>query len=211
MVSRGRDWQVERTSAVLRAMSAVEDLVIVGIHSDDRMREYPAPGYEAYARSLAEEIAPEAQRLLRVGTHRRHRSVWDRRSAASSLSTASGSTPTCSAPASACRARSRTRNNLIDRVLSEPARDVAFYLDSGWPGDNYEVTMAMAMVLVARGWRYGLNLLHFCFPHAEHDESAWGLRLHLPLQILIGAVARASRVGTPVLGDQPWRSPQLGK
>ena len=30
------------------------------------------------------------------------------------------------------------RDDLIDRVLSEPARDVAFYLDSGWPGDNYE-------------------------------------------------------------------------
>lgn len=30
------------------------------------------------------------------------------------------------------------KDNLIDRVLSEPVRDVAFYLDSGWPGDNFE-------------------------------------------------------------------------
>ena len=41
------------------------------------------------------------------------------------------------------------RNDLIDRVLSEPKRDTKFYLDSGWPGDNYEVTLAMAMALLA--------------------------------------------------------------
>ena len=91
------------------------------------------------------------------------------------------------------------RDNLIDRVLGEPRRDVAFYLDSGWPGDNYEVTLAMAMALVSRGWRYGLDLLHLCFPLAEHDEAAWGMRLHLPMQLLNGVVARASRTHTPVL------------
>ena len=59
----------------------------------------------------------------------------------------------------------------------------------------------MAMALVSRGWRYGLNLLHLSFPHAEHDEAAWAMRLHLPIQFLNGAVARASRIGAPVLGD----------
>jgi hypothetical protein len=34
---------------------------------------------------------------------------------------------------------------------------------------------------------------------AEHDEAAWGMRLHLPMQLLNGAVARASRTHTPVL------------
>ena len=40
-------------------------------------------------------------------------------------------------------------------------------------------------------------------PRAEHDETAWGLRLHLPMQFINGAVARASRVDVPVLGDRP--------
>lgn len=203
----GRDWGVERTSGTLRAMSAVEDLVIVGIHSDDRMREYTAPGYETCATSLAEEIVPEAQRLLRLRTHRRHRSVWG-----SSLGGVVSFYSVWQHPdvfgAAVCMSSSFShKDNLIDRVLSEPPRDVAFYLDSGWPGDNYEVTMGMAMALVARGRRYGLNLLHLGFPHAEHDESAWGVWLHLPLQILNGAVARGSRVGTPVLGDQPFAQP----
>ena len=34
----GHDWEVGETSQTLRAMSAVEDFVIVGIHSGDRMR-----------------------------------------------------------------------------------------------------------------------------------------------------------------------------
>jgi len=81
------------------------------------------------------------------------------------------------------------------------ARDVGFYLDSGWPGDNYEVTMAMATTLISRGWRYGQNLLHLSFPNATHNEAAWGIRLHIPMQFFNGAVARASRKFHPVLGS----------
>jgi hypothetical protein len=79
---------------------------------------------------------------------------------------------------------------------------VAFYLDSGWPGDNYEVTMGMAMALVSRGWRYGHNLLHLCFPHAEHHEEACGFRLHFRCNLSMAPVARASRMTAPVLGSQ---------
>ena len=91
------------------------------------------------------------------------------------------------------------KDDLLERVLSEPKRKVGFYLDSGWPGDNYEVTVAMALALVSRGWCYGRDLLYLCFPHAEHDEKAWGMRLHLPMQLFTGAVARASRSSDSLL------------
>jgi predicted alpha/beta superfamily hydrolase len=190
---------VDETSGTLLAMRAVEDLIIIGVYSGDRMTEYTSPGYEAYGRSLAEEIVPEAQQRLRIGNHRRSRSVWG-----SSLGgVVSFYTVWQHADlfgAAVCLSSTFShRDNLIDRVLSEPPRDIAFYLDSGWPGDNYEVTMAMAMALVARGWRYGFNLLHLSFPLAEHDEAAWGMRLHLPMQLLNGAVARASRTHVPVI------------
>jgi predicted alpha/beta superfamily hydrolase len=190
----GNEWQVDETSRTLRSMRAVEDLIIVGVHSGDRMTEYTSPGYEAFARSLAEEIVPASQQRLRIGEHRRFRSVWG-----SSLGgVVSFYTVWQHAEvfgAAVCMSSTFShRDNLIDRVLTEPPREVAFYLDSGWPGDNYEVTMAMAMALVSRGWRYGLNLLHLCFPLAEHDEAAWGMRLHLPMQLLNGVVASTSRL-----------------
>lgn len=197
----GRDWEVNTTSETLRAMSAVEDFVFVGIHSGDRMREYTSPGYEAYARSLAEEIVPQAQRVIRIGNHRRYRSVWGSSLGGVVSFYTVWQHPQVFGTAVCMSSTFSHKDDLIDRVLSEPAPDVGFYLDSGWPGDNYEVTMGMAMALISRGWQYGHNLMHLCFPHAEHDEKAWGLRIHLPLQFLNGAVARASRASAPVLGD----------
>jgi predicted alpha/beta superfamily hydrolase len=197
----GQEWNVDETSFTLRAMSAVEDFIVIGIHSDDRMRDYTEPGYVAYARSLAEEIVPEAQRRLRVTDHRRARSVWGS-SLGGVVSFYTVWEHSEVFGAGVCMSSTFShKDNLIDRVLDEPVRDVGFYLDSGWPGDNYEVTMAMAMALVSRGWRYGHNLLHLCYPRAEHNEEAWGMRLHVPMQLLNGAVARASRINAPVLGD----------
>lgn len=199
---QGHDWEVNKTSETLRSMSAVEDFVFVGIYSDDRMRDYTEPGYEAYARSLAEEIVPEVNRLLRVRNHRRYRAVWG-----SSLGGVVSFYSVWQHPqvfgVGVCMSSTFShKDNLIERVLDEPARDVGFYLDSGWPGDNYEVTMAMATALVSRGWRYGQDLLHLSFPQAEHSESAWGVRLHVPMQFFNGAVARASRRLAPVLSAQ---------
>lgn len=198
---RGQEWGVDETSQTLRTMSAVEDFVIVGIYSDDRERDYTEPGYEPYARSLAEEIVPEVQWRLRIGNHRRYRIVWG-----SSLGGVVSFYTVWQHPqvfgTAACMSSTFShKDNLIERVLREPPRDVAFYLDSGWPRDNYEVTMGIAMALISRGWRYGHNLLHLCFPNAEHDEKAWGMRLHLPLQFINGAVARASRANETVQGD----------
>ena len=82
------------------------------------------------------------------------------------------------------------KDNLVERVLQEERRDVRFYLDSGWPGDNYEVGLAMAMALAERGYRYGLDFMYFPFPNAQHSEMDWGQRLHVPFQFFAG--------------DRPW-------
>ena len=201
----GQDWKVGETGSVLRAMNAVEDSIILGIYSGDRMTEYTKPGYESYARSLVEEVVPEVERVgIRTAQHRRYRSVWG-----SSLGGVVSFYTVWQHPdvfgCAVCMSSTFShRDDLIDRVFAEPFRDVGFYLDSGWPGDNYEVTVGMAMALISRGWEYGRNLLHLCFPLAEHSEASWGTRLHLPMQFLNGAVARAYRVNRPVLEDRPF-------
>jgi predicted alpha/beta superfamily hydrolase len=85
------------------------------------------------------------------------------------------------------------KDDLIERVLAEPKSTSRFYLDSGWPGDNYEVTLAMAMALTKRGYKVREDFLHFAFPLDEHDEKAWGRRLHLPLQLAFGKPGVANR------------------
>jgi predicted alpha/beta superfamily hydrolase len=199
-----KDWQVDQTSQVLRAMRAIEDLIIIGVYSNERREEeYTKPGYEAYARSVVEELVRGEQVFLRTTKERKDRSMWG-----SSLGGVVSFYTVWQYPdvfgSAACMSSTFSyKDDLLDRVLSEPKRQVGFYLDSGWPGDNYEVTIAMALALVSRGWRYGRDLLYLCFPHAAHDEKAWGMRLHLPMQLFTGMVARASRSGDPLLQNPP--------
>jgi predicted alpha/beta superfamily hydrolase len=202
---QGSDWKVEKTGDVLRTMNAVEDVLILGLYSGDRMTEYTKPGYERYARSLVEEVVPELEsRGIRAEPHRRYRTVWGSSLGGVVSFYTAWQHPEVFGSAVCMSSTFSHRDDLIDRVFAEPFRDVGFYLDSGWPGDNYEVTAGMAMALVSRGWEYGRNLLHLCFPLAGHSEAAWGMRLHLPLQFLNGAVARAYRARRPVLGDHPF-------
>ena len=184
-------------------MGAVENMIMVGLYSGaERMNEYTNPGYELYARSLGEEVIPRVETKLRVVRDRRYRSVWG-----SSLGGVVSFYTVWQHPevfgAAVCMSGTFShKDNLLERVLNEEPRDVAFYLDSGWPGDNYETTVGMAMALISRGWLWGRNLFHLAYPGAQHGEPDWGLRLHVPLQVIAGSVARYSRITSPVLGGR---------
>ena len=200
----GHDWKVDESSDVLRAMRAVEDMIVVGLYSGDRMEEYTKPGYEKYALSLRDEIVPTVDERLRTGRHRRYRSVWGSSLGGVVSFYSVWQHPDVFGSAVCMSSTFSHKDDLMERVLTERCPDVGFYLDSGWPGDNYEVTVSMAMALVSRGWEYGHDLLHLTFPYAVHDEVAWGTRLHLPIQFLVGSVARAARANNPVLSNDPW-------
>ncbi len=94
------------------------------------------------------------------------------------------------------------RDNLLDRVSSEPKRKLRIYLDSGWPGDNYEPTRSMRDRLIWKGYRPGHELFYLAFPEAKHDENAWAARSPIPFQFLFGNLprfskSRQSKVGPP--------------
>ena len=188
----GQDWQVDRTVGLLDTMSVVDDFIVVGVYSQDRMAEYTQPGYEAYGASLSGEVKTRIDRDFRTLP-----GPMDTRVMGSSLGGVvsfflAWEQPDVFGGAACLSSTFGYRDDLLERVLGEPRREVKLYLDSGWPEDNYEVTLSMAMALVSRGFRYGLDLVHFAFPLAVHDEKAWGLRLHLPLQLFSGIVRRAS-------------------
>lgn len=195
----GREWNVDGISRTLIDMSAMEETVFIGLHSSDRMAEYTKPGYEAYSRSLAEEVVPEAERRLRLRRERGSRTVWGSSLGGVVSFHTAWQYPEVFGGAVCMSSTFSYKDDLIERVLTDPPPNVGFYLDSGWPGDNYEVNLAMAMALVRRGWVFGRDLFHVAFPMAEHDEDAWSTRLHLPMQLVTGSVARASRKRAPML------------
>ena len=72
-----KDWGVKETSQILRSMQAIEDFIIVGVYSGERREEdYTKPGYEAYARSIVEELVPAEQLFLRTTGNRLDRTMW---------------------------------------------------------------------------------------------------------------------------------------
>ena len=197
----GRDWGVESTHWQMRTMGAVDDVIFVGLYSagERRMEEYTKPGYERYGRSLVEEVVPRVEEKLRARRDRRYRWVWG-----SSLGGVVSFYCVWQYPetfgAAICMSSTFShRDDLLERVLNEEPRNVGFYLDSGWPEDNYETTVGMAMALISRGWRWGHDLLHLAYPHARHGEPDWAMRFHIPLQMIAGSVAHYSRMQWPVL------------
>jgi len=189
----GRDWKVGESIQLLDKMNAIDKVVVVGIHSGDRMAEYTKPGYEAYGRSVVEEIVPVASQRIRLIGGVKETAVMG-----SSLGGVVSFFMAWQWPevfgAAACMSSTFShKDDLIDRVLSEPKNPAKFYMDSGWPGDNFETTLAMAIALQSRGYVYGRDFLHFAFPLEAHEESAWGSRLHLPLQLFWGKASLAQR------------------
>jgi enterochelin esterase-like enzyme len=189
----GQDWGVGAALDLLDSMSAAERVVIVGVHSADRMSEYTQPGYEAYARSLVTEIKPEVDRRIRVLESARETGVIGSSLGGVASFYMAWEYPQVFGYAACMSSTFSHRDDLVERVLSEPKRASRFYLDSGWPGDNYEVTLAMAMALAHRGYRVREDFLHLVYPREEHDERAWGRRLHVPVQLGLGTVTTQQR------------------
>jgi predicted alpha/beta superfamily hydrolase len=189
----GRDWQVDEALSLLDEMNAVDRVVVVGIYSDDRMRDYTKPGYEAYARSVVEEIKPEVDRRFRVFDSARETGVFGSSLGGVVSFYMAFQYPQVFGFAACLSSTFSHRDDLIERVLQEPKSAAKFYLDSGWPGDNYEVTQSMAMAFHQRGYKLREDFVHLAFPLDEHDERAWGRRLHLPLQLALGRTSTAQR------------------
>jgi predicted alpha/beta superfamily hydrolase len=189
----GQDWGVGEAVRLLDSMNAVDRVVIVGIHSGDRMGEYTRPGYEAYARSVVEELKPEIDRRIRVLTSPRETGVIGSSLGGVVSFYMAWEYPEIFGYAACMSSTFSHKDDLIERVLTEPKHTSKFYLDSGWPGDNYEVTLAMAMAFGRRGYRVRQDFLHLVFPLDEHDEKAWGRRLHLPVQVGLGTVTTTQR------------------
>jgi len=189
----GRDWKVGEVLALLDAMNAAERVIVVGIHSGDRMNEYTKPGYEAYARSVVEEVRPAIHSRFRVFDTPRETSVVGSSLGGVASFYMAWQYPQVFGYAACMSSTFGHQDDLIQRVLTEPKSQAKFYLDSGWPKDNYEVTLAMAMAFVERGYRVREDFLYLAFPLAEHDEQAWGKRLHLPMQLALGRPGIAQR------------------
>jgi predicted alpha/beta superfamily hydrolase len=190
---QGAEWEVDETLDLLDSINVIDKTIVVGVYAEKREEEYTRPGYELYGRSLVEEVKPLVDAEFRTLTGPADTGVMGSSLGGVVSFYMAWRWPRIFGRAACLSSTFTWRDDLIDRVLSEPKREIKIYLDSGWPGDNYEVTLSMAMALLERGYTFGRDFLYFVFPRSPHGEESWAERFHLPLQLFSGKVAKASR------------------
>ncbi len=189
----GQEWRVDETMDRLDQMNAARKVIVVGVAPRDRMQDYTAPGYEPYLRFLTEVLMPRIDAEFRTRT-RPEDTVIGGSSLGGVVSLhAAWSAPEVFGGALCLSSTFGYKDDLFQRIASEPRRLVRIYLDSGWPRDNFAATNAMRDLLVTRGYELGRDLLAFTFPEGKHRESSWAERLHVPFQFFFGRAWSAAR------------------
>jgi len=180
----GNTWKTDEVLGMLDKMNAIDGVIVVGIHPNERQREYTQPGYQDYGRFLVETLKPliDAKYRTRPGPS-------DTAVMGSSLGGVVSfylgwQWPEVFGKVACLSSTFTYQDDLIERVAAEPKRDLKIYLDSGWPRDNYEATRSMRDRLIWKGYHPGADLLYLAFPDAKHDENAWAVRSPIPFQFL---------------------------
>lgn len=183
----GQTWRVRETLEALDRMNSIEPCVIVALYPNERFQDYTQPGCRAYAEFLSRELVPAIDEEFRTLSSPDNRVVMG-----SSLGGLVSFYLAWHYPRVFRRAACLSPTFGYDKKLlravkrSKRKRPLKIYLDSGWPGDNFPVTQAMAHLLSSKGYALGVDLHYVAVPQATHNETAWGSRLHLPFQLLLG-------------------------
>lgn len=183
---QGRHWRIAETLGLLDAMSLVDKVLVVGVYPNAREENYTKPGYEAYGRFLVEALKPEIDRSFRTLPEPGRTAVMGSSLGGVVSFYLAWQWPQIFGMAACLSSTFGFRDDLEERVASEPRRDLRLYLDSGWPRDNYEATRNMRALLLRRGYRECQDLLYLGFPEAIHNEAHWAMRTHVPFQFFFG-------------------------
>jgi len=182
----GQHWRVAETLKVLEAMNAIEPVIVVGIYPNARGDDYTKPGYEAYGRFLVESIKPAIDAEYRTLSGPEHTAVMGSSLGGVVSLYLAWQYPDVFGKSACLSSTFGWRDDLRERISREAPRQLQIYLDSGWPGDNYETTRDMHALLMNRGLKPGRDLHYLSFPDAHHDERHWAMRAHIPFQHFFG-------------------------
>jgi predicted alpha/beta superfamily hydrolase len=183
----GHTWEVQKTIELLDKMNSIEPCIVVALYPNDRFKDYTEPGCARYADLLVNKLLPTLEERYRVVPGPEHRLVMG--------SSLGGLVAFYLAwhhgdvfGRAACLSSTFGYDHKLFAAVKTARRRpcIKIYLDSGWPGDNFAVTQAMAHTLLARGFEQGRDLYYLAVPEAKHNEEAWAQRLHLPFQFLLG-------------------------
>lgn len=191
---QGRHWKIAETLGLLDTMNAAARVIVVGIYPTQREHDYTLPGYEAYGRFVVDCVKPYIDAKYRTLPDASHTAVMGSSLGGVVSFYLAWQYPEVFGKAACMSSTFGYRDDLLERVRQETGKPVHFYIDSGWPRDNYEVTREMRLRLRQCGYVDGVDLTYFAFPEALHDEAHWAMRTHIPVQLFFGADTARSAV-----------------
>jgi predicted alpha/beta superfamily hydrolase len=186
----GVDWDVDSTLDLLDAMNVIDKVIVVGIYANDREAEYTKTGYEPYGRFIVESLVPWMAAHHRVLAQPEWTAVMGSSLGGVVSMYLAWQYPQVFGMAGCMSSTFGWKDDLMPRIAREPRPKLRLYLDSGWPGDNYEVTRSMRDLLLRRGFVSGQDLLYLVYPHDLHNEQYWATRVHIPFQFFFGKVPK---------------------
>lgn len=183
----GQTWKVNHTLEVLDRMNSIESCIVVAIYPRERVADYTLPGAKKYADFMRHRLIPHVEGEYRTLQAAEHRVVMGS-SLGGLVSFYLAWSHSDLFGRAACLSSTFGFDKRLFRSVArtKKRRKVKLYLDSGWPGDNFAETQAMAHLLIRKGYALGQDLHYVAVPEASHSESAWADRLHLPFQFLLG-------------------------
>ncbi len=177
------EWQVDETLDTLHALNVIDQCVVVGIYAQDRFVQYTAPGYLPYATWCTDVLRPWVDSEFRTLKGPQHTAVLGSSLGGVLALHTTWSRPDVFGMAGCLSSTFGVFDDLFQRVGSEERpQNIRLYLDSGWPRDNFERTIAMRDLLLRRGFEQGRDLLHLVYVGEQHQEASWRSRIHVPFQ-----------------------------
>ncbi len=182
----GRPWAIDRTLDQLHELAVIDQVLVVGIYPGDRMSALTNPGYVGFANWIGDRLRPFLDATHRTLTGPENTAVMGSSLGGVMALHSAWSRPDVFGMAACLSSTFGYADDLFDRIAYEHPPNIRIYLDSGWPRDNFERTLAMRDLLMHRGYELGSRLQYLVFPGERHNEHAWGGRVHVPFQWFFG-------------------------
>ena len=178
----GSEWGVDECLDRLDEINVIDEAIVVGVYAGDRQAAYTNPGYVAFAKRCAVDLRAAVDARYRTLRHPRKTVVMGSSLGGVVALYMAWTWPDAFGGAGCLSPTFGVMDDLFERVRHEPLPNIRVYLDSGWPNDNFDRTVAMRDLLLQKGMARHSDLLHLVFPDARHDEGSWAARLHIPFQ-----------------------------
>src|SRR5438093_10655138 len=127
----GNSWRTDEVLRMLDRMNAIEEVVVVGIYSSERMSEYTLPGYEDYGRFLVETLKPLIDAKYRTLAGPTDTAVMGASLGGVASFSLGWQWPDVFGKVACLSSTFTFRDDLLERISLEAKRKIRIYLDSG--------------------------------------------------------------------------------